>query len=169
MRHYEIVFIVHPDQSGKIQEMLKKYTGIIETDNGKIHRLEDWGRGQLAYPIKKLHKAHYILMNVECRPEALNKITNNFRVNDFILRHHVLKCDEKITTESHIMKMKKAQATGSDTSGTRPRHFSRPRPDGQDAAKTTTQATPATSSADKTDKSSKPTSAAAQKSSEKSD
>lgn len=106
MRHYEIVFLVHPAQSEQVSGMLERYRSIIETSGGKIHRLEDWGRRQLAYPIHKLHKAHYILMNVECGQEQLNELVSIFRYNDAILRHLVIKCEEAITSVSPLLKEK---------------------------------------------------------------
>jgi small subunit ribosomal protein S6 len=102
MRHYEIVFLVHPDQSEQVPAMVERYTSTIEGSNGKIHRFEDWGRRHLAYPINDLHKAHYILMNVECTQEALDELTTNFRYNDAILRNLVIRCDAAITEVSPI-------------------------------------------------------------------
>jgi small subunit ribosomal protein S6 len=90
MRHYEIVFLVHPDQSEQVPGMIDRYRSGIESKGGKIHRLEDWGRRQLAYPIQKLHKAHYVLMNIECDAEALKELENAFRFNDAVLRNLVL-------------------------------------------------------------------------------
>ena len=90
MRHYEIVFLVHPDQSEQVPGMIDRYRSGIESKGGKIHRLEDWGRRQLAYPIQKLHKAHYVLMNIECDAEALTELENAFRFNDAVLRNMVL-------------------------------------------------------------------------------
>ena len=106
MRHYEIVFMVHPDQSEQVPAMIERYKALIEGDNGKIHRLEDWGRRQLAYPIENLVKAHYVLMNVECGQKVLNELVDGFRFNDAVLRHIVLSCDEAITEPSHILKSK---------------------------------------------------------------
>ncbi|MCF6765938.1 30S ribosomal protein S6 [Thiotrichales bacterium 19S3-7] len=103
MRHYEVVFIAHPDQSDQMPAMLERYREIIEKDGGKIHRLEDWGRRQLAYPIEKLHKAHYILMNIECNQTALNELEESFRYNDAILRRLILTKDEAITESSVMM------------------------------------------------------------------
>lgn len=103
MRHYEIVFIAHPDQSDQMPAMLERYREIVEKDGGKIHRLEDWGRRQLAYPIEKLHKAHYALMNVECSKTALNELEELFRYNDAILRRLILTKDEAITEPSIMM------------------------------------------------------------------
>lgn len=102
MRHYEIVFMVHPDQSEQVSAMIERYTGVIEGDNGKIHRLEDWGRRQLAYPINKIHKAHYVLMNVECSNEALDELSNLFRFNDAVIRNMVVRMKEAVTGVSPI-------------------------------------------------------------------
>jgi len=107
MRHYEIVFMVHPDQSEQVPGMVERYTQAIEKDGGKIHRLEDWGRRQLAYPINKIHKAHYILMNVEATKEAIEELTTNFRYNDAVLRNLVMLTNEAIAEESPIMKAEK--------------------------------------------------------------
>lgn len=107
MRHYEIVFLVHPDQSEQVPGMVERYSKAIEDEGGKIHRMEDWGRRQLAYSINKIHKAHYILMNVECSDGVLEELTTNFRYNDAILRHLVIREDEAVIEESHIMKAEK--------------------------------------------------------------
>ena len=104
MRHYEIVFLVHPDQSEQVPAMIERYRAMFEKNGGKIHRLEDWGRRQLAYPIKKLHKAHYVLMNVECDNEALDSLKHAFRYNDAILRNLILQRDSAITDVSALMK-----------------------------------------------------------------
>ncbi len=104
MRHYEIVFLVHPDQSEQVPAMIERYRTLVEEDNGTIHRLEDWGRRQLAYPIVKLHKAHYVLMNIECSSEALAKLEDLFRFNDAILRKLVIKRDEAVTSPSLLSK-----------------------------------------------------------------
>lgn len=104
MRHYEIVFLVHPDQSEQVPGMVECYTNSIKEEGGQIHRKEDWGRRQLAYPINKIHKAHYILLNIECNDTALSELVTNFRYNDAILRHLVLSEDKAITEESPIMK-----------------------------------------------------------------
>ena len=106
MRHYEIVFLVHPDQSEQVPAMIERYKGAIEAGNGKVHRLEDWGRRQLAYPIQHLVKAHYVLMNVEVGQDVLDELVNTFRFNDAILRHLVIRRDEAITEPSLIMKSK---------------------------------------------------------------
>jgi len=100
MRHYEIVFLVHPDQSEQAPAMVERYRSMIEAKSGTIHRLEDWGRRQLAYPIQKVHKAHYILMNVECDQEALDELTNAFRFNDAVIRHLVMSKKEAVTEAS---------------------------------------------------------------------
>ncbi|MCW8196048.1 30S ribosomal protein S6 [Proteobacteria bacterium 005FR1] len=107
MRHYEIVFLVHPDQSEQVPGMVDRYTAMINDAGGTIHRLEDWGRRQLAYSINKIHKAHYILMNVECDDATLEELTTNFRYNDAILRNMVMRVDECITEQSPIMKAEK--------------------------------------------------------------
>ncbi len=106
MKHYEIVFLVHPDQSEQVPAMLERYRSGIETRGGKIHRLEDWGRRQLAYPINKIHKAHYILMNIECDQEALDELTSSFRFNDAVLRNLVMSRREAVTEPSHLAKPK---------------------------------------------------------------
>lgn len=102
MRHYEIVFLVHPDQSSQVQAMIDRYKATIEEAKGKIHRLEDWGRRHLAYPIKKIHKAHYVLMNVECDQATLDELESGFRFNDAILRSMTLTKKEAITEASLI-------------------------------------------------------------------
>ena len=106
MRHYEIVFLVHPDQSEQVPAMIERYKSLIEGGNGKIHRLEDWGRRQLAYPINNLVKAHYVLFNIECDQAVLNELVDAFRFNDAILRHLVMRRDEADTEQSLIMKNK---------------------------------------------------------------
>jgi small subunit ribosomal protein S6 len=104
MRHYEIVFLVHPDQSEQVPAMVERYRASIETSGGTVHRLEDWGRRQLAYPINKIHKAHYVLMNVECGNEALAEIESAFRFNDAVLRNLIIRRKEAITETSHLAK-----------------------------------------------------------------
>jgi small subunit ribosomal protein S6 len=107
MRHYEIVFLVHPDQSEQVPAMIERYKTLIEGNgNGKIHRLEDWGRRQLAYPIQHLAKAHYVLMNIECGAEVLNELESGFRFNDAVLRHLIMKREDAVTEMSAIMKNK---------------------------------------------------------------
>lgn len=100
MRHYEIVLLIHPDQSEQVPAMLKRYKTVIKEDGGEVHRLEDWGRRQLAYPIRKVHKAHYILLNVECNKTVLDELTTAFRYNDAIIRSLVLNRDHAITEPS---------------------------------------------------------------------
>ncbi|GAB5415351.1 MAG: 30S ribosomal protein S6 [Congregibacter sp.] len=107
MRHYEIVFMVHPDQSEQVPGMIERYTGIIAKDGGSVHRLEDWGRRQLAFPISKVHKAHYILMNVEASNESMEELTTTFRYNDAVIRNLVIRRDSADTGESPIMKAEK--------------------------------------------------------------
>ncbi|WP_311950270.1 30S ribosomal protein S6 [Halomonas piscis] len=104
MRHYEIVFMVHPDQSEQVPAMVERYTGIVTENSGTVHRLEDWGRRHLAYPINKIHKAHYVLMNVECESETIEELENIFRFNDAIIRSLVMRCNEAITEASPMMK-----------------------------------------------------------------
>jgi small subunit ribosomal protein S6 len=106
MRHYEIVFLVHPDQSEQVPAMIERYRSGIEAKDGKIHRLEDWGRRQLAYPINKIHKAHYVLMNIECGKDALEELESAFRFNDAVIRNMVIKCDKAITETSPLAKPK---------------------------------------------------------------
>ena len=104
MRHYEIVFLVHPDQSEQVPHMVERYRATIENSGGTIHRLEDWGRRQLAYPINKIHKAHYVLMNIECGSEALAEVESAFRFNDAVLRNLVIRRKEAITSTSPLAK-----------------------------------------------------------------
>ena len=104
MRHYEIVFLVHPDQSEQVPAMVERYRATIEGSAGTIHRLEDWGRRQLAYPINKVHKAHYVLMNVECGAEALAELESAFRFNDAVLRNLIIRRDEAGTETSPLAK-----------------------------------------------------------------
>lgn len=106
MRHYEVVFLVHPDQSEQVPAMIERYKALIEGGNGKIHRLEDWGRRQLAYPINNLVKAHYVLLNIEADQTVLNELVEGFRFNDAVLRHLVMRRDEADTEQSLIMKNK---------------------------------------------------------------
>ena len=106
MRHYEIVFLVHPDQSEQVPAMIERYRGIITAAGGAIHRLEDWGRRQLAYPIAKVHKAHYVLMNVECGAAVLKELETGFRFNDAVLRHLIVARDDAVTDQSFILKNK---------------------------------------------------------------
>jgi small subunit ribosomal protein S6 len=104
MRHYEIVFLVHPDQSDQVPAMCERYRSLIEADGGHIHRLEDWGRRQLAYPIEKIYKAHYVLMNVECSQTVLNEIKSAFRFNDAVLRNLIISRPSADTAPSPLLK-----------------------------------------------------------------
>ena len=110
MRNYEIVFIVHPDQSEQVPAMVERYRGMVLNRAGRIHRLEDWGRRQLAYQIKKVYKAHYVLMNIECDQETLNELEHAFKFNDAVLRHLVIETSGPVTTPSPMMKEEKARS-----------------------------------------------------------
>lgn len=110
MRHYEIVFIVHPDQSEQVPAMIERYKANITTRGGTIHRLEDWGRRQMAYPIQKVHKAHYVLMNIECDGETLGELEHSFKFNDAVLRHLTIKMKKAVTTPSPMMKEEKSRS-----------------------------------------------------------
>jgi len=110
MRHYEIVFVVHPDQSEQVPAMIERYRGMVAAREGKIHRLEDWGRRQLAFPIQKVHKAHYVLMNIECDQATLDELNHAFRFNDAVLRHLVVNMSEAVTAPSPMMKEEKARS-----------------------------------------------------------
>jgi len=110
MRHYEIVFIVHPDQSEQVPGMVERYRQMVSGRSGKIHRLEDWGRRQLAFPIQKVHKAHYVLMNVECDGETLNELDHAFKFNDAVLRHLIVKTTGVVTAPSPMMKEEKSRS-----------------------------------------------------------
>ena len=127
MRHYEIVFLVHPDQSEQVPAMIERYKALIENGNGKIHRLEDWGRRQLAYPIENLVKAHYVLLNIEADQAVLNELVDTFRFNDAVLRHLVMKRDDAVTEQSLIMKNK-------DEKGDKPERGERRRRDEDESA-----------------------------------
>jgi len=104
MRHYEIVFLVHPDQSSQVPAMIDRYRAGLESHGGKINRLEDWGRRQLEYPINKIHKAHYVLMNIEVNKDGLDELTSAFRFNDAVIRNLVISCDSAITEPSPLAK-----------------------------------------------------------------
>lgn len=122
MRHYEIIFLVHPNQSEQVSSMLERYRKSIEGQGGKIHRLEDWGRRQLAYPIQKIYKAHYVLMNIECNNEVLQELTDTFRFNDAILRHLVVHKDEAVTAPSPLARSAYEQHYEDRNEGTRHRY-----------------------------------------------
>ena len=104
MRHYEIVFIVHPDQSEQVPAMIERYKSAITTQGGQVHRVEDWGRRQLAYAINNVHKAHYVMLNVECTGKALAELEDNFRYNDAVIRNLVIRRDEAVTGQSEMLK-----------------------------------------------------------------
>jgi small subunit ribosomal protein S6 len=110
MRHYEVVFLVHPDQSEQVPAMIERYRTLIESGKGAIHRLEDWGRRQLSYPIHKVHKAHYVLMNIECSMETLRELESAFKFNDAVLRSLVIKRDAAVTSPSPLVKEKEEGA-----------------------------------------------------------
>ena len=119
MRHYEVVFMVHPDQSEQVSAMVERYRSMIESDGGSLHRLEDWGRRQLAYPINKIHKAHYVLMNVECTNGALAGLTSAFKFNDAVIRHLIIRRESAPTEPSPLAKSKEKE--GKDERGGRGR------------------------------------------------
>ncbi len=116
MRHYEIIFLVHPDQSEQVPAMIERYRSTIESNGGSIHRLEDWGRRQLAYPINKIHKAHYVLMNVECEPASIDELTHAFKFNDAVIRNLIISMKGPYTDPSPLVKEKEesAPAKGSE-------------------------------------------------------
>jgi ribosomal protein S6 len=120
MRHYEIVFIVHPDQSEQVPAMIDRYRTMVTGQGGRIHRLEDWGRRQLAYPIQKVHKAHYVLMNLECGRETLTELEHAFKFNDAVLRHLVVATAEAVVTPSPMMKEEKSRSLMGGKDGERP-------------------------------------------------
>lgn len=122
MRHYEIIFLVHPDQSDQVPGMIERYKGEIESAGGTIHRLEDWGRRQLAYPILKLHKAHYVLMNVEATQEAIDSIENNFRYNDAVIRNLVIRTNGPVTEPSPMAKSREERRNNREDGDRRQRH-----------------------------------------------
>ena len=112
MRHYEIVFIVHPDQSEQVPAMVERYRGMISGRSGRIHRLEDWGRRQMAYPIQKMHKAHYVLMNIECDQETLDELDHAFRFNDAVLRHLIVVKTAPVIEASPMMRAERPRPAG---------------------------------------------------------
>ena len=129
MRHYEIVFLVHPDQSEQVPAMIDRYKALVESNGGKVHRLEDWGRRQLAYSINKIHKAHYVLMNVECDQAVRDEIETAFRFNDAVLRNLIIKRDEAITDVSILAKAKdEADAADRKAAATKPAPAPAPAP-----------------------------------------
>ncbi|MNV43008.1 30S ribosomal protein S6 [compost metagenome] len=130
-RHYEVVFLVHPDQSEQVPAMIERYKALVENGNGTIHRLEDWGRRQLAYPIQNLVKAHYVMLNIECDQAVLSELVESFRFNDAVLRNLVIKRDEADTEQSLIMKSK-------DEKGDKPERGERRRRDDEEGATSST-------------------------------
>jgi small subunit ribosomal protein S6 len=110
MRHYEICFIVHPDQSEQVPAMIERYKGLIAQRNGTVHRLEDWGRRQLTYQIQKVHKAHYVLMNIECDQDTVNELEHSFKFSDAVLRHLIVKMTKAVTAPSPMMKEEKSRS-----------------------------------------------------------
>ncbi len=117
MKHYEIVFLVHPDQSEQVPAMIERYRAMIEGESGKIHRLEDWGRRQLAYPINKIHKAHYVLMNIECSQTVLDELSHAFRFNDAVVRNLIIARDEPVIDASPLIKSKDERDDGGQDAG----------------------------------------------------
>ena len=154
MRHYEVVFLVHPDQSEQVPAMIERYKALIEGADGKIHRLEDWGRRQLAYPIQHLAKAHYVLLNIECGAAVLAELQAGFRFNDAVLRHLIMKRENADTEMSAIMKNKDDKGDrrrrddegfgfGEDDDAPRPRREREPRPPREEAAPAAASSEPA--------------------------
>ena len=157
MRHYEIVFLVHPDQSEQVPAMIDRYKSLVESNGGKVHRLEDWGRRQLAYSINKIHKAHYVLMNVECDQAVRDEIETAFRFNDAVLRNLIIKRDEAITDVSILAKAKdEADAADRKTAAAKPAPAPAPAPVAVAVAETVTE------TADKSDNSDAETTASAE-------
>jgi small subunit ribosomal protein S6 len=129
MRHYEICFIVHPDQSEQVPAMVERYKGMVAARQGVVHRLEDWGRRQLAFPIAKVHKAHYVLMNIECDGETIAEFEHSFRFNDAVLRHLTIKMTKAVTDPSPMMKEEKSRSMmGEAKSADAPAEASAPAP-----------------------------------------
>ena len=128
MRHYEIVFIVHPDQSEQVPAMIERYKGMVTARNGRIHRLEDWGRRQMSYPIQKMHKAHYVLMNVECDKESLGELEHAFRFNDAVLRHLTVSMDSAVTDPSPMMRQERRAASAGADQPRQPQEQQQPAP-----------------------------------------
>jgi len=120
MRHYEIVFIVHPDQSEQVPGMVERYRSTVLGKGGAVHRLEDWGRRQMAYPIQKMHKAHYVLMNIECNNETLEELEHAFKFNDAVLRHLTVRMTEAVTKPSPMMKEEKSRSLTSPPAASAP-------------------------------------------------
>ena len=134
MRHYEIVFIVHPDQSEQVPAMVDRYRQMVTGRSGRIHRLEDWGRRQLAYPIEKIHKAHYVLMNIECDNETLGELEHAFKFNDAVLRHLTVHMTEAVTTPSAMMKEEKSRSLSTTEDAVKQTPTASPAPAAEPAA-----------------------------------
>ena len=147
MRHYEIVFLVHPDQSEQVSAMVDRYRSMIETGGGAIHRQEDWGRRILAYPINKILKAHYVLMNIETNQESLDELVSAFRFNDAVLRHMVLACNEAITEPSPMMKSLEKERER-ESRETTPTHSATPREESKIDSAQETESIPAEAAAE---------------------
>jgi small subunit ribosomal protein S6 len=146
LRHYEIVFLVHPDQSEQVNAMIDRYRSMIESSGGAIHRLEDWGRRQLAYPINKIHKAHYVLMNIECGADTLEELTSAFRFNDAVIRNLVIQRDQADVEPSPMAKAKEEQdARETENSERREQNAAR----NEARAEATAEAAPAAEAAEK--------------------
>ena len=126
MRHYEIVFIVHPDQSEQVPAMVERYKGDIAARNGIVHRLEDWGRRQLTYPLQKVHKAHYVLMNIECDQETVDELDHSFKFSDAVLRHLIVKMTKAVTEPSPMMKEEKSKSLMERGADARPAEEAKP-------------------------------------------
>jgi len=158
MRHYEIVFLVHPDQSEQVPAMVERYRSLISASGGVVHREEDWGRRQLEFPIKKIHKAHYVLMNIECSQKILDELESAFRFNDAVLRHLTLICKEAVTEKSLMMKEVEREESAktpdrkpvakTDDADARTEDDADARTEEGDAAATTDEATAATTEAE---------------------
>ncbi len=126
MKHYEIVFLVHPDQSAQVADMVERYSSQITGGGGQVHRVEDWGRRQLAYPVEEIHKAHYVLMNIECDVPTLNELTTNFRYNDAILRNLVISKDKAVTEASTILEQVQREKSRESDDAKRTYHDDKP-------------------------------------------
>jgi small subunit ribosomal protein S6 len=145
MRHYEIVFIVHPDQSEQVPAMVERYRSMVTTPGGRIHRLEDWGRRQLTYPISKVHKAHYVLMNIECDAPTLTELEHAFKFNDAVLRHLIVAMGEAVATPSPMMREEKSRSLSPGAAASTPATPASA-PPATEAAASTTAAAPTTAS-----------------------
>jgi small subunit ribosomal protein S6 len=142
MRHYEICFLVHPDQSEQVPAMLERYRNMIEEKKGSIHRLEDWGRRQLAYPIVKLHKAHYVLMNIECDNDTLAELEGAFKFNDAVLRHLTIRRQDAVVEQSEMLKAKEEKDRSSREHGDRRRASAESKPEATESKPEATESKP---------------------------